>query len=126
MGSVGERKIQGFRAGGVIEAFVAVKLDTDDNSVVKCGANERAIGVAQTAATAEGEQVEVALFGGCAKVKISETVAKGKKLTSTADGYGEVADAAGEWCFGIAMEGGSANDVIWAQLQGFDTVATDA
>jgi hypothetical protein len=125
MGSVGERKIQSFRAGGVIAAFVAVKLDTDDNSVVKCGANERAIGVAQTAATAEGEQVEVALFGGSGKIKVNETIAKGKMLTATADGYGEVADAAGEWCFGVAMEAGVQNDVIWAQLTGFPAQGTD-
>lgn len=117
MTSTSDRRIKAFRAGGVIGANKFVKLDpNDDNSVLLCGQNERAIGVSQTAALAEGEQIEVAMQGGGAKLESSGTIAKGKLLTSNASGEAEIADAAGEWCGAIAMEDSVDGDVFWVEV----------
>lgn len=120
------RKNRTMIAAGVIAQFVAVKFHTDGESVVKAGANERAIGIAQSAATASGEAVEVAMFGGGALLKINEAVDAGKLLTPTSDGYGEVADAAGEWCFALALQTGVQNDVIEVEVIACQAQASDA
>jgi len=125
MGSVTPRNIRSFTAGGAITAFTFVKFDSDGVKVVACGANERAIGIAQVAASASGDQVEVAMPGGGGKLKINETLTAGKMLTSTAGALGEKADAAGEWVGAIAYEGGVQNDIIETMVTGFQAVADD-
>ncbi len=120
-------RIKTFKAGGTIPAFSFVKFDTAKDTVVVCGANERAIGIHMgSASIAEGERAEVALPGGGAKLLVSETIALGKLLTSTATGKGEVADAAGEFCAAIAHEDGVANDIIGVEVIAMQAVASDA
>ena len=103
-----------------------VKFGATRDKVDACGANERAIGILQNDPD-NGEVAEVALPGGGAKLKVSEAVALGKMLTSTAAGKGEVADAAGEWVGAIAYEIGAAdNDVIGVEVTGFEAHSSDA
>ena len=117
---------QTFRSSGVIAPNTFVKFGATKDVVAKCGLNERAIGIsANDASTVDGDVVEVVVDGG-AHLKVSETVALGKMITSTANGEGEVADAAGEWVGALAYEDGLANDVIGVKVVGFQAVASDA
>jgi len=65
-----------------------------------------------------GDFGEVNLQGGGGLLKITETVAAGKFLTPTADGEGEVVDAAGEFYGSIAQESGVSGDVIGVEVIG--------
>ena len=105
--------------------YTFVKLGTAKHQVDAAGANGRAIGILMNAPVAGGV-AEVAINGGGAKLKVSETVALGKLLTSTSGGLGEVADAAGEWCAAIAFEDGVANDVIGVEVIQMNAHASDA
>ncbi len=125
MASSAHRNIRSFLSEGTIEANRFVKFGTAAETVVACGANERAIGISQQAATS-GQYLEVALPGGGATLKISETVAKGKMITSIAAGIGEVADAAGEWVGAMAYEAGVVDDEIDVMVTGFSAYASDA
>lgn len=72
-----------FRASGAITKGMIVKLSAA-GVVTKCGANEAAIGVAETAA-ADGAIVTVRLVGGC-EVVASAAISAGAFIESTADG----------------------------------------
>ncbi len=116
-----------FKASGAITNHTFVKFGATKGLVVQCGANERAIGIYNGEADAsDGDMVEICLPGGGALLKVSETVALGKLLTSTAAGLGEVADAAGEWCGALAYEDGVANDVIGVEVIATQAQASDA
>lgn len=125
MTSTAKRNIRTYLSGGVIAEGTFVKL-TANGVVSQSEANQRAIGIAQSEATAAGQPVEVALPGGGAELKISEEVALGKMLTSDANGLGEVADAAGEWVGAVAYQSGVANDFIDVMVTGFPSQASDA
>lgn len=125
MASSSNRHIRTYRASGAIAENTFVKFDTVAESVVSCGLNERAIGIAQTAALAAGDYIEVALPGGGAKLKLSMTIAKGKMLKSIAGGQGAVAAASGQWVGAIAYDDGVTNDVIDVMVAGFQAVADD-
>ncbi len=127
MASCHAPNIKGYLAAEDLSAkqYYFVKLSTDDKHVALCGANERAIGVLMNAPES-GQGAEVALIGGGALLKINETVTIGKLLTSTSGGLGEVSDAAGEWSAALALEGGSANDVISVMVIAMQAVASDA
>lgn len=104
-----------------------VKIGTDEKHIALCGANGKAIGVLMSKdCSAAEDTAEVALIGGGALLKINETVAAGKYLTSTSAGLGEVADAAGEHVAAYAMDDGVQNDVIGVELVCFQAQATDA
>ena len=76
---------------------------------------------------ASGEFGEVALPGGGALLQVSETVTAGKLLTATADGEGEVVDAANEFYDAVAYEDGAANDIIDVFVVATcESVSTDA
>jgi hypothetical protein len=115
-----------FKAGGTIRKFRFVTL-SGAGEVSESGANGRAIGISQNAASvSSGELVEIALSGGGAKLEIGETVAQGKILTSTSTGTGEVVDAAAEWSGAICIEAGVSGDIIGVRVHGFQAHATDA
>ncbi len=118
MSSCHEPNVKGFIAGEDLSA-------KHDKLVMLCGANERAIGVLMNAPDS-GQGAEVALIGGGAKLKISETVALGKLLTSTGTGFGEVADASGEWVAALAIQDGVENDVISVLVVAMQAQASDA
>lgn len=127
MSASSQPRIKALRGSGVIPAYSFVKFHTDKETVITCGANERAIGIAQnSAASVDGDIIEVAFPGGGAKLKVAETVALGKMLTSTAGALGEVADAAGEWVAAVAYEDGVVNDIIGVEVVLFQAVASDA
>lgn len=119
--------MKGFLAGENLSAkqYHFVKFGSDEKTVVACGANERAIGILQNAPES-GQGAEVALPGGGAYLKVSETIGLGKLLTSTGAGQGEVADAAGEWCAAMAMEAGVADDVLSVFVIATQAQASDA
>ncbi len=120
-------RIRSFLAGADLQLLqnCFVKFGADSKHVVKCGANERAIGILMNAPDVD-EEAEVALPGGGGLLKVSEAVALGKLLTSTTDGVGEVADAAGEWVGAIAHEVGAANDLIPVEVIQMQAYASDA
>ena len=120
-------RIYSFIASADLSAkqYTFVKFGATKDKVASCAANERAIGILLNA-PASGERAEVALPGGGALLKVSETIALGKMLTSTAAGLGEVADAAGEWVGAIAYGDGVANDVIPVEVVGCQAYASDA
>lgn len=127
MASRSQARIKTFKAGADLSAkqYTFVKFGSDDKTVVSCAANERAIGILQNDPVSGGA-AEVALPGGGALLKVSESVALGKLLTSTAAGLGEVADAAGEWCGALAYKAGDANDVIAVEVIATQAQASDA
>ena len=128
-GSFEAPKIVTFRAGADLSAkqYRFVKFGADEEKVVACGANERAIGVLMNA-PALGGVAEVAVPGGGAKLKISEAggVTLGKLLTSDTNGDGEIADAAGEWVGAMAMGAGAQSDVISVRVLAMNAHASDA
>lgn len=112
-------RLRTFKAEGVIRPYRAVKWGTADDQMLECDANEKAMGIYQGESDlAAGDFGEIAIQGGGALLEVSETVAKGKYLTPTADGIGEVVDAAGEFYNAIAQEAGSANDIIGVEVVG--------
>jgi len=119
-------KVKAFLGSGIVPAYSFVKFGATKDVVTACGLNERAIGIAQnSAASVDGDVLEVALMGGGAKLKCSEAIALGKMLTSSAGGLAKVANAAGEWIGAIAFEDGVLNDIIGVEVVGFQAVASD-
>ena len=118
MASYSEPRKKAFKADGAIVQYTFVKGGSDKEHVAACEANEKAIGIAASAASAAEDVLEVFLFGGGGLLKLNETVVFGDSLTSTATGLGEVADADLEWCAAIAMQAGVQNDVIYVELVG--------
>lgn len=120
MASHSSPRLKTFKADGAITQYSVVKYGSDRDHVAQAGANEKCRGIAMTAATAAEDAVEVALPGGGALLKISETVTGGQRLTSTSAGLGEVVDAAGEAVCARAEDGGVANDVIAVEVMDHD------
>jgi hypothetical protein len=122
-----EPKIRTYKAEGAITAKTFVKFGATKDLVDQCAANERAIGVYMgDSDAAANDYVEIALPGGGALLKVNETVALGKMLTSTSAGLGEVADAAGEWVGAVAYEDGVQNDIIGVEVCLMQAQASDA
>lgn len=116
-----------FPASGDLSAkqYCFVTLDSN-GQVAACGANGKAIGILQNKPDAQGEAARVRVLG-TSKLKVAEACARGKFLTSTAAGLGEVADNAGEFCGAIALEAATAaNDIIEALIVHFTAHASDA
>jgi hypothetical protein len=125
MSSTLHRNIRTYMSGGVIAEATFVKYDTDGVRVVACGANGRAIGIAQGSTTAANQAVEVAMIGGGARLKVAGTTAAGKCLTSDASGLGVVGSASGQWIGAVALEAGVANDITEVEVSHFQLVADD-
>ncbi len=102
-----------FKAAGDLSLlqYYFVKLDAD-GKVEACGHNEVSIGILQNAPDAEDEAARVRLLG-TSKLVMNEAVDEGEMITSTADGDGEVVDAADEYAGAIALEAATAqNDIV--------------
>jgi len=125
MASHSEARTRTFKADGAITQYTVVKYGTDAQHVAQAGANDKCRGIAMTAAAAAEDKVEVALPGGGALLKISETVTGGQRLTSDASGLGEVVDAADEAVCGRAENGGVANDVIPVEVMDHDATGAE-
>ena len=111
-----------FIADGVIALGKAVKIGSDNGHVVVGAANtDKCIGIYQGAATtAAGDSAEVALIGGGAKAKLGEGVSAGAYLVSHTDGTLVKANTAGDHVCAIAMEDGSADDIIAVEVVCFE------
>lgn len=107
-------RIVTFVAAASVAKGSAVKFSdsTGDFVIVGAANTDRCVGVAQNEATASGQLVEVALPGGGAKGKLSETTSAGNDLCSHTDGTLAIVNASGDQIIGIAMEDGVAGDLI--------------
>ena len=98
-------------AQAAVTQYTFVKPSAVRFGCIECTADtDIAVGIAQDAAAATGEEIAVA-FGGVAKVALNATITIGQALTSDADGRAKAA-AAGDVAQGVALEGGVQNDVI--------------
>lgn len=117
MASSSTPRIQAYKAGGVIVKGKAVKFGADSEHVVVGSANtDRCIGIAQNAAAAAEDIVEVAIPGGGAKGLISEGVSAGDDLCSHTDGTLVKVNAEGDQIVARAMETGVANDFVGVEV----------
>lgn len=116
MSATSQQKILAFKAGADLSTkqFCFVKFGADNETVVLCGAGERAVGVLQNAPKLN-EVAEVAIYGAGAKVKCAGVVARGSSVSSDANGLAKVALTT-ENCMGIAMETSVANQVIYVEM----------
>lgn len=114
MASIFQPNIQTFVAGGVIVKGHAIKLSTDDGkTVVECTDEpDKGFGIAQNAALAAGDMVEVAITGGGAKALAQTTVAIGDLLCSHTDGTIKPTTTANDRVLGVAMQAAVAGDIF--------------
>lgn len=121
-------RLKTYKAEGAIRPYRFVKFGSAEGGMLECDANEKAIGVYQGEETlASGDFGDVALPGGGALLQVSETVVRGKRLTPTADGEGEVVDAAGEEFGAVAYQDGAADDILYVEVcTSTESVASDA
>lgn len=122
-----KQRIETYKAEGNLSSdqYKFVKRGTKDGTVVLAGANDKTVGILQNEPE-DGLPAEVAMPAGGALLKISETVARGKQLTPTALGLGEVVDMAGENVGAIADVSGVANDVIGVEVTNMQAHVSDA
>lgn len=110
-------RLRAFKSEGVIRPYRFVKWGTANDQMLECDANEKPMGIYQGEDTlAAGDFGDVAIQGGGALLEVSETAAKGKFLTPTADGEGEVVDAANEYYGAIAQESAVAGDIVGVEV----------
>lgn len=126
MASSSTPRIFSLKADGAITAYTFVKAGSDANHCAQAGLNDRPIGIAQNAASAAGDKVEVAFPGGGAKLQVDGTVAASARLYSDASGLGKKCDGASKFIGALAMDAGVANDVIPVEVcVAQESVATD-
>lgn len=100
-----------FKADAAISKGSAVKIGTDAQHVAKGAANtDKCIGIAQGAATAAEDLIEVAVAGG-AKALLGETCAAGSLLVSHTDGSLVKANTLGDHLVAKAIGGGASGDL---------------
>lgn len=105
--------IQAYKADSAIAKGKAVKIGTDRQHVNDCSANtDKAIGIAQNAADAAEDIVEVAMPGGGAKGLLGESVSAGQLLVPHTDGSLVIPNALGDHIIAQALESGVAGDLI--------------
>jgi len=121
-------RVRTFKSEGVIRPYRLVKWGTTKDLMAECDANEKSMGIYQGEDTLAADDFgDVAIQGGGALLEVSETVALGKFLTPTADGEGEVVDAANEYYGAIAQEDGVAGDIIGVEvIPTTESVSSDA
>lgn len=102
-----------FKAGAAIAEGSVVKPGADNQHVlVSAAATSKNFGIAQNAATAAEDKVEVAMPGGGAKGLAGGTVAFGDLLTSDASGKLVATTTANDRVVAIAMEDAVVNDLF--------------
>ena len=123
-----EPRLRTFVSEGVIRPYRFVKWGAAEGAMLECDGNEKPMGIYQGEDTlASGEFGEVALPGGGALLEVSETVTRGKFLTPTADGEGEVVDAANEYYGAVAYQDASSGDIIDVEvIAATESVSSDA
>lgn len=121
-----------YKANGAIKANSFVKLDTSSTNtknpgIVAAGAGDAILGVSlNDSDAASGDEVEVGLPGGGARLKISGTVLLNQSIKATTNGYGIVTTTAGDKVGAMAIEGGLANDIIGVHVIRGEKYSSDA
>lgn len=104
-------KTLAFKAGAAVEQYNFVKFGSADDTVIECSADdEKVLGVAQNAATAAGDLLEVALADG-ALVKLGATLSRGDAVATSSGGVAK-AIASGGFVAGHLLKGGVSGDVV--------------
>lgn len=117
MSSVPQRNIIAHTAGAAISKGMAVKLSS--GKVIKCaGTTDRAIGLAQTAPTADGDMVEVALPGGGGFGLAEAAISAGNLLGVNASGKLQKVASASDIIIAQALEDAAAGDVFAVMVIG--------
>lgn len=113
MSSFAQQNILTFMADGAIPKGSVVKVGSDAKHVAKStAATAKNFGIAQNAATAADDKVEVALPGGGAKGLAGGTISYGDLLTADSNGALVATTTANDRVVGIALEDAVANDVF--------------
>lgn len=113
MASHSAPRILAFKADAAIAKGQAVKIGSDNEHVAKCSADtDKAIGVAQSVASAAEDVIEVAIPGGGAKGLAQTTIAAGKLVGPHSDAGLKPVDTAGDRFIGMAMESAVAGDLF--------------
>jgi hypothetical protein len=118
--------IRSFDAGSDLSSYqyYAVKL-SDEDTVALAGANEKVVGILLNKPES-GEEARVGTIGVFPHI-MNEAAAVGKLVTATSGGKGEIADAAGEFCYGIVVQAATAqNDIVSIEMAKFTAHASDA
>lgn len=106
-----------YNASAAIAEGKAVTLDATGKIVTAANAvTDKSIGLAQNAATAVGDKVEVALPGGGGKALLGGTVAAGDLLAPTTGGALIATTTATNRWAAMAMEDGVSGDLISAHV----------
>lgn len=117
MSSTSEPKILTFKASAAIAKGKAVKIGASNQYVTACSAStDKAIGVAQNAAAAAEDMVEVALPGGGGKALAQTTISAGDFLTPHTDGTLKPATGPTDRVIAMAMEDAVAADVLSTEV----------
>lgn len=118
MSAISYPKLLTFKASAAIALGSAVKGGADNAHVSICSAKtDKHVGIAQNAVTAAEEKIEVALPGGGAKGLLGAGgAAFGDLLAPTTDGSLIVTTTAGDRYIAMAMEAGSAGDIIAVEV----------
>ena len=113
MSTYAQPNILTFRAGAAIAQGCVVKPGASrEHVLVSAAATSKNIGIAQNAATAADDKVEVALAGGGAKALAGGTIAMGDLLTSDANGKLVATTTAGDRYVAMAMEDALVGDLF--------------
>ena len=116
MSSSSEPRIKTFKADGAIGQYRFVKPGSDENHVAQADVGSTPIGVAQVAAAAAEDKVEVHLLSGGTLVQLGGTVSGGDSLKPDANGKAIVASVDTNKAGALAMDAGILNDVVSAEL----------
>ncbi len=132
MASAFKPNVRTYIARGTVPPYSFVKLDstapstTKNPGVVSCtsGASH---GISQNdASVTSGQEVEVALPGGGALLKVGGSVSLGNTLMPTTAGVGIVTTTAGDHVGARAYEAGATNDIIGVHVVQFEKYNGDA
>ena len=123
MSSYSEQKILTFNSDVAVIAAGSVVIAGTDRAHVALGsgATQKAIGIAQSAVSAIGDKVEVAMPGGGGKAKLGVGgCAFGDYLACDASGTLIVTTSANDRVVAMAMDAGSAGELVAVEVLSFN------
>lgn len=123
MSSFSEQKILTFKSSvaTIAKGSVVIAGATKGLVALGSGATQKAIGIAQSAVTAINDLVEVAMPGGGGKAKLGVGgCAFGDYLTCDASGTLVVTTSANDRVMAVAMDAGSAGDLVAVEVVSFN------
>jgi hypothetical protein len=113
MSSSSTPRIFSFKAAAAQAAYTFVKPGADAQHVgIASASSDKLVGIAMSAPTAAEDDIEVALPGAGAKLKLGGSVSFGDILTADASGFGVATTSNAARAGAMAMADGVANDII--------------